>query len=148
MLLYHLYLKFIHFVHTGHANFNSNVAFSFEKGLNGQIHSSTDWHHPMKKISPENFSIASTGGNPHHHPSMPFGKPCIEVYELDPAHLQSELGLTWQVCWWESEVEIELFTNIDILKMIEKRITGGICHTTHFYSLSYIYNLLLHIKSK
>ena len=40
--MYHFYLNFILFLHTGHANFDlidiqylQNVVFSFEKGLNG-----------------------------------------------------------------------------------------------------------------
>ena len=45
------------FVHTGHANADfdcrlifTEVVFSFEKGSNGQIHFSTDSHHPIKNL--------------------------------------------------------------------------------------------------
>ena len=27
-----------------------------------------------------------------------FGNKCIEIYELDPAHFLSALGLAWQAC--------------------------------------------------
>ena len=51
-----------YFVYTGHANFGfidvqylQNVVFSIEIRLNGPNHSSTDFHHPMKKslLSPK-----------------------------------------------------------------------------------------------
>ena len=52
----------------------------------------------------------------------------IEIYELDPAHFLSTLGLVWQPCLKKKEVELELLTNIDILLMAEKGIRGRICH--------------------
>ena len=40
-----------------------NGVSSFEKGLNGQNHSSTDSHHPMKKFLPSlKFPIFPLGG--------------------------------------------------------------------------------------
>ena len=40
-----------------------NGVFSFEKGLNGQNHSSTDFHHPMKKsLSSPKFLNPPLGG--------------------------------------------------------------------------------------
>ena len=58
MLLYHFHLNFILFVHTGHANFDfnrssilQNVVFSFKKGSNGRIHSSSDSHHLIKNLT-------------------------------------------------------------------------------------------------
>ena len=59
LLLYHFHFNFILFVHTSHAKFGfidvqylQNVVFSIEIGLNGPNHSSTDFHHPMKKFQP------------------------------------------------------------------------------------------------
>ena len=57
-----------------------------------------------------------------------FRNKCIEIYELDPAHFLSTLGLVWQPCLKKKEVELELLTNIDILLMAEKGIRGRICH--------------------
>ena len=52
------YFSFILFAHTSHANFENimqylqKVIFSFEKGSNGQNHSS-GFQHPVKKIPPQ-----------------------------------------------------------------------------------------------
>ena len=55
--------KYLLFVHTGHASllililidvkYLQNIVFSFEKGLNGQNHSSSGSHHPVKKFPPQ-----------------------------------------------------------------------------------------------
>ena len=42
-----------------------------------------------------------------------FTDKCIEIYELDPAHLLSAAGLAWQACLKKTKVESELLTNID-----------------------------------
>ena len=52
---------------------------------------------------------------------------CIEIYGLDPAHFLSAPGLTWQVCFKETGVKLELLTHHDILMKVEKGIRGGIC---------------------
>ena len=51
----------------------------------------------------------------------------MKVYELDPAHFLS----AWQAYLKKTEVELELLTDADILLMIEKGISGGICHAIH-----------------
>ena len=48
-----------------------------------------------------------------------FRNKCIEIYELDPAHILSAPGLAWQACLKKTEVELELLTNIDMLLMAE-----------------------------
>ena len=45
-----------------------NVVFSFEKGLNGQIYSSSDSHYLIKKLPPAKIL----------NPLMPFGIPCLD----------------------------------------------------------------------
>ena len=50
----------------------------------------------------------------------------IEIYELDPSHFLSALGLAWQAC-----LKLELLTNVDILLMVENGIRGGICRAIH-----------------
>ena len=57
-----------------------------------------------------------------------FRNRCIEIYELDPAHFLSALGLAWQACLKKTEIKLELLTKIDMLLMAEKGIRGGICH--------------------
>ena len=59
---------------------------------------------------------------------------CIKVYELDPAHFLSAPGLAWQTWLKNTEVELELITNVDKLLMIEKGIRRGICHAIHRYA--------------
>ena len=63
-----------------------------------------------------------------------FRNKCIKIYEFDPAHFFSVLGLAWQACLKRTEVELELLTNIDLLLMVEKGIRGGICHAIHRYT--------------
>ena len=53
---------------------------------------------------------------------------CIKTYELDPAHFLSVPGLAWQACLKKTEVKLEFFTDVNMLLMVEKGITGGICH--------------------
>ena len=43
-------------------------------------------------------------------------------------------GLAWQACLKNTEIELELLTDIDMLLTVEKRIGGGICHTIHKYA--------------
>ena len=55
----------------------------------------------------------------------------IKVYELDPAHFLSTLGLIWQACLKKTEVKLELLADVDMLLMVEKGIRGGICHAIY-----------------
>ena len=43
---------------------------------------------------------------------------CIEICELDPAHFLSALGFAWQACLKNTEKELELLTDIDMLLMV------------------------------
>ena len=63
-----------------------------------------------------------------------FRNKCLEIYELDPAHFLSALGLAWQTCLKKTVIRLELLTNVDMLLMIEKGIRGGICHAIHRYA--------------
>ena len=59
---------------------------------------------------------------------------CIKVYELDPSHFVSLLGLAWQACSKKTNIELELLTDYDMLLMVEEGISGGICHSIHRYA--------------
>ena len=59
---------------------------------------------------------------------------CIKEYELDPAHFLSLPGLAWQACLKKTNVELELLTDYDMLRMVEEGIRGGICHSIHRYA--------------
>ena len=46
----------------------------------------------------------------------------------------SALTLAWQACFKQTEVELELLADIDMLLMVEEGIRGGICHAIHRYA--------------
>ena len=59
---------------------------------------------------------------------------CLKEYELDPAHFLLLPGLAWQTCLKKTNIELELFTDYDMLLMVEEGIKGGICHSIHRYA--------------
>ena len=59
---------------------------------------------------------------------------CIKEYELDPAHFLSLPGLAGQACLKKTNIELELLTDYDMLRMVEEGIRGGICHSIHRYA--------------
>ena len=63
-----------------------------------------------------------------------FRNKCIEIYDLDPAHILSSPRLAWQACLKETEIKLELLADIDMLLMVEKEIRGGICHAIYRYA--------------
>ena len=71
-----------------------------------------------------------------------FRNRCIEIYELDPAHFLSALGLAWQACLKKTEIKLELLTKIDMLLMAEKGIRGGICHAIPRWYAKKIYTYI------
>ena len=60
-----------------------------------------------------------------------FRNMCIKVYELDLAHFLSAPGLAWEACLKKTEVKLELLPDDDMLLMVEKGISGGICHAIY-----------------
>ena len=58
---------------------------------------------------------------------------CIENYKLDPAHYYTAPGLSWDACLKMSDVKLELFTDIDMLLMVEKGIRGGVSMISNRY---------------
>ena len=56
---------------------------------------------------------------------------CLEIYELDRAHLLSAPGLAWQEALKKTKVQIDLLTDIDMLFTVEKDIRGGTCHSIY-----------------
>ena len=52
---------------------------------------------------------------------------CIKGYELDPAHFVSLPGLAWQACLKKTNIELELLTDYDMLRV-------GICQSIHRYA--------------
>ena len=44
---------------------------------------------------------------------------CLRLYELDPARPFSAAGLAWQAALKETEVKLELLTDINMVLMVE-----------------------------
>ena len=57
----------------------------------------------------------------------------LKLYKLDRAKFLSAPGLALQAAFKKREVKLELLDNTDILLMVEKGITGGICNVIHRY---------------
>ena len=73
---------------------------------------------------------------------------CIKIYGLDPTDFLLAPGLEWQACLEKTGVELELLTDNDILLMIEKRITGGLCDAVHRYAKANNKYMKNHDKNK
>ena len=58
---------------------------------------------------------------------------CLKIYKLDPAKLLPAPGLACQTDLKKTKVKLDLLTNIDMLLMVEKCISGGICHSIYRY---------------
>ena len=63
-----------------------------------------------------------------------FREKCLEIYELDPAHLLSAPGLAWQACLKKTRVKLELLTDNDTLLVVEEGIRGGMSNAIHKYT--------------
>ena len=63
-----------------------------------------------------------------------FRKICLEIFEVDPPKFISALGLAWQAALKRTQVELDLLTDIDVLLIVEKGITRGICNAVHHYA--------------
>ena len=59
---------------------------------------------------------------------------CIKEYELDPAHFLSLPGLAWQARLKNTNIELELLADYDMLLMVEEGIRGGMCHSIQRYA--------------
>ena len=55
-----------------------------------------------------------------------FRKICLKIYQLNPAKYLSAPRLAWQADFKKTEAKLELPTNVDMLLMIEKQVTGWI----------------------
>lgn len=59
---------------------------------------------------------------------------CIRLYEIDPAHYYTLPGYSWDCMLKHTQVNIELFTEIDMLLFVERGLRGGISQCSHRYS--------------
>ena len=56
---------------------------------------------------------------------------CLKIYDSDLVKFLSAPGLAWQAALKKAEVKLELLTDIVMLLIVKKGITGGICHINH-----------------
>ena len=63
-----------------------------------------------------------------------FRNMCLEIYELDHAKFISAPELAWQAALKKTKVKLDLLTDIDMLLMVEKGISGGICNSIYRYA--------------
>ena len=63
-----------------------------------------------------------------------FRDTCLEIYGLDPVHYVLLLGLAWDACVKITNVKLKLFTDQDMLLIIEEGIRGGLCQTSLRYA--------------
>ena len=63
-----------------------------------------------------------------------FRNMCLKIYELDPAKFLSAPGLAWQAGLKKTKVKLILLTDVDVLLIVEKGITGIICHFIYRYA--------------
>ena len=63
-----------------------------------------------------------------------FRKTCLKHYKLDPAHYYTSPGLAWDACLKETDQQLELLCDYDMLMMFERGIRGGMTHIAKRYS--------------
>ena len=63
-----------------------------------------------------------------------FRKMWLNIYHLDPGKFVSAPELAWQAALKKTGVKLELWTDVDMLLMVEKEIRGGICYTINCYA--------------
>lgn len=61
---------------------------------------------------------------------------CKTVYDLDPANFYTAPGLSWQAMLKYTNIELELFTDINMFNFIKKGMRGGISQCSLRHSLA------------
>ena len=62
-----------------------------------------------------------------------FRNTCLKLCNLDPARIFTVSGLAWQAALKLTRLKLDILNDINMLLMIKKGITGGICHAIHWY---------------
>uniref|UniRef100_A0ABD2WCX1 DNA-directed DNA polymerase n=1 Tax=Trichogramma kaykai TaxID=54128 RepID=A0ABD2WCX1_9HYME len=61
---------------------------------------------------------------------------CLKYYKLDSAHYCTLPSFTWSAMLKETEVELELLTDMDMMLFIERGIRGGLTQVSNRYAAS------------
>ena len=59
---------------------------------------------------------------------------CLKIYHLDLVKFLSAPGLAWQAVLKKTKVKLKSLTSIDMPLMVQKGITGRICHAIYQYA--------------
>ena len=62
-----------------------------------------------------------------------FWNTCLEIYELDPWKFFSAPGLAWQAVLKKTKVNLDFITDINMLLVVKKGISGGTYHPNYPY---------------
>ena len=111
----------------------------FYSGLNMEEISGIDYRHAGKVLN--KFNIKNLGEYHDLYVQSDtllladvfeiFRNICMKVYGSDPVYFLSVPGLAWQACLKKKRVKLELISDIDMSLMIEKGISGRICHSVY-----------------
>ena len=63
-----------------------------------------------------------------------FRKTCLQYYKLDPCHYFSSPGLSWDAMLKNTNIKLELMTDIDMYQFIESGMRGGISYIANRYA--------------
>ena len=63
-----------------------------------------------------------------------FRKTCLKHHKLDPCHYYTAPGLAWDACLKETNQNLELLKDYDMLMMFERGIRGRITHISKRYA--------------
>ena len=63
-----------------------------------------------------------------------FRNMCRQIYELGRARFLTAPVLAWHRSLKDTNVKLDILTDIDLLLMVEKGIRGGICYAIHRYA--------------
>ena len=62
-----------------------------------------------------------------------FRKTCMQYYKLDPCHYFTSPGLSWDAMLKMTNIKLELMTDIDMFRFIEKGMRGGVSYIANRY---------------
>ena len=62
-----------------------------------------------------------------------FRKTCLQYYKLDPCHHFTSPGLSWDTMLKMTSIKLELMTDVDMFKFIEKGMRGGVSYIANRY---------------
>ncbi|XP_076301552.1 uncharacterized protein LOC143219489 [Lasioglossum baleicum] len=117
---------------------------SFYNQLNDSEITDIDYHHANTVWS--RFSIKTLGQYSDLYLKVDillladvfenFRNECFKNYKLDPAHYYTLPCFAWDVMLKTTGVELELFTDVDMLLFVERGILGGLSQCSHRYAIA------------